>query len=77
MDPKLFVTDPDPTVKKSFGSGSDFQKVPDPTLNMWSSPRIKILKVFKYHFETSVSYNGLYQIAPCNERLRYERCYNN
>jgi hypothetical protein len=62
VDPKLFVTDPDPysdpTFSKSTGSGSDFQKVPDtvsdPTLNIYTLSGTVILRSFKstlkYHF---------------------------
>jgi hypothetical protein len=56
VDPKLFVTDPDPTFQRVMvGSGSKFSKVPDPvsdpTLNAYFFSRTLILeKIFKHTF---------------------------
>jgi hypothetical protein len=46
VDPKLFVTDPDPTLK------SCADPVSDQTLNIYSSSRNIILKAFYWHFKT-------------------------
>jgi hypothetical protein len=45
VDPKLFATDPD-QISNSCGSGSDFEKVPVPSLNIYSSSQTMILKTF-------------------------------
>jgi hypothetical protein len=65
VDPKLFVTDPDPTFQRVTDPDPTFKKVPDPvsdpTLNIYFFSRIIILSILKHNYEEYlkfVFYNG-------------------